>query len=109
MYLNAICMGVQLVGLALVLFALFRTWGQGSYSGMYAVGNGLQTLSFAVRGDVLWATAFGLVTVWALWMWWRRGGGDKTKKAARELGAKSRARVQALVDAITPAPLGGMA
>ncbi len=42
----------------------------------------------------------------AIWLWWNNpNGGGKAKKAARELGDKSRARVRALVDALMPQPV----
>lgn len=45
------------------------------------------------------------VLQFALW-WNNRGGGNRLKKAARELGDKGRALVQSLVDALSPAPQG---
>lgn len=72
---------------------------------------------FAISGNIVWLVQdvithdrFSLIwgTVWtilAIWWWRRNGGGKGLKKAAKELGEKSRAKVQELVDNLTPSPI----
>jgi hypothetical protein len=59
----------------------------------------------ALARDWLFAGLDGALAVWFGVQWWRGGGGGHTKRAARELGAKSRARVDALVRQMTPSPI----
>lgn len=39
-----------------------------------------------------------------LWLWWNGGGGKRRRKQARELGAKGKAKIQALLRTLQPAP-----
>lgn len=58
-------------------------------------------LAGSMYGEVL----HGSLAVMFAWLWWRNGGGRRMKKAARELGAKSKARVAALVGNLKPSPV----
>src|SRR6266498_5768978 len=77
-----------------------RTWGTTS---LIMVGVSVYFL--------IWDHDLGSAGIWAFWavwsayMWWknRRKGG--WKKAARRIGAKSKAWVEALVRQITPSPI----
>lgn len=71
----------------------------------------LVALGAAARADWLAAGWFLLLAAAAAFWWWRNGGG-RWRRAARELGAKSKARVEALVERMTrspiPSPAGAM-
>jgi hypothetical protein len=92
----------------LIIAAVAASLVQGSLivAGKWHVSN-----LFGALADILFAFAdpFPLKPVFALlagafiWLWWNRRPPDK-RKTLRELGAKSRARLAALVDAMRPVP-----
>jgi threonine/homoserine/homoserine lactone efflux protein len=43
--------------------------------------------------------------VYFTWLWWRNGGGRRPRPTLRQIGAKSRARIQTLVRQMTPSPV----
>lgn len=98
------------VGLHLAAWILaiirWRTSGMPHESyGLMAAGSLMFSLSAVVSRSVGFA-AFqaGLTGIYA-WLWWKGRRRGRMKKAAKELGEKSRARVQALVDQLTPSPI----
>jgi hypothetical protein len=89
-------------------------------TGLYIVSffpplrTGLALASFAavtlfvaavVDGSTIAAVIQGFFAATFAWLWWRNGGGHGMKKAAKSLGAKSKARVDALVKKIEPSPI----
>lgn len=74
-------------------------------NGLYAIGNWLSFLAKVMDTSPGWAAFFGLLATWFTWLWWKNRRKGRGRKALRELGAKSRARVQALVDQMTPSPI----
>lgn len=71
---------------------------------LVAIGNWLVFLN-AVAVENYTATAInGSIAAVTTWLWWRNGGGPRTRKTVRQLGAKSAARITALVRNIGPAP-----
>lgn len=67
--------------------------------------NALYSIANMINGDIGLAIFNGSLAAIIAILWWRRGGGKRTKKAARHLGEKSKARVQALVEQMTPSPV----
>jgi hypothetical protein len=49
-----------------------------------------------MQDNVAWSVISGTLAAIGAWIWWRSGRG-KRRKALRELGAKSKARLAALV------------
>ena len=83
-------------------------------------GNGLGAVSFtlvaagdALVGQYLWAAVGAIAAIWCAIDWWHNRRNGKWKRAARALGAKSKARVEALIENMTPSPIpspvGGVA
>lgn len=56
-------------------------------------------------GDLIDAAIFGAGAALATWFWWKHRRKGRGRKALRELGDKSRRRIQALVDNLTPSPV----
>lgn len=79
--------------------------------GLYAVGLWIGFIANVIDTSPVWAAVYGLGAAYYTWRWWKNRRNGRMRKALRELGAKSRAKVQVLVDRITrspaPAPSGG--
>jgi hypothetical protein len=79
-------------------------WGPRTGYGLSAVGCWVGWLACVVErlegAGVIW----GLLAAYFTWQWWKRRKG-RGKKALKELGAKSRARVEALVRQMTRSPI----
>lgn len=71
----------------------------------YAIGNWVQFLAFVLAQDPFGSALTGLAAAYFTWLWWRNRRSGRGRKAFAELGAKSRARVQSLVDQMTPSPI----
>lgn len=72
---------------------------------VFAVANGLCWVGNAVDGNILGEILSGAPAVVFAWLWWRNRPRGKGRKALRELGAKSKARVEALVERLTRSPI----
>lgn len=70
-----------------------------------AVGAFIVATSCVLVGALFPATAFGVWAGICAYLWWRNRRNGRWKRAARELGAKSRARVEALARQMTPSPI----
>lgn len=88
------------IGVALVIKGRARAG-----NGLMALGNWILFLNAVAVENHFGIAINGLAGVLSTYLWWKNGGGRKGRKAARELGAKSKARVQALVDQMTPSPI----
>ena len=99
------------IGLALVFLGIGIRERTGSNHGnLVAVfGSGLAALGSALAHEHVGMGAWSLCSAVWIWIWWTGGGGKDLKKAARELGDESRQRIQALVNALQPAPAGAAA
>jgi hypothetical protein len=73
--------------------------------GAYAIAGWLAFLSNVIDQSPGWSTWSGLVAAFCTYLWWKNRRNGRWKKAAKALGAKSKARVQALVRQITPSPI----
>lgn len=73
--------------------------------GTYAIACWLAFLSNVIDRSPDWATWSGLLAVVCTYLWWKNRREGRGKKAAKALGAKSKARVQALVRQMTPSPI----
>lgn len=71
----------------------------------FAVALWLLFIANAMTGDAFWATVDGLLAVVYTIAWWRNRRKGRGRKALKELGAKSRARVRSLVRRMTPSPI----
>ena len=89
------------VGLYLVSFFVSLRTGLA----MSAIAGFVLVIADVLDGSPGWATFQGALAALFVWLWWRNGGGRRMKKAARELGAKSQARVDALVNQLRPSPV----
>lgn len=76
-----------------------------TYYGFAAVLNGAVFLMLIFDGQPGWAALSGIAAAINAYMWWRNRRKGKWKRAARELGAKSKARVEALARQMTPSPI----
>lgn len=98
---------LMVTGVSLTCVAMFF-WFTGRSTrgdGIAVISNLFCAMSNFMDGRLGWG-AFNATTAALLaWAWWNKGGGKRTKKAARELGAKSRARVEDLVRQMTPSPI----
>jgi hypothetical protein len=65
------------------------------WGGLGCVLGGISWVVWAPSGDRWYGVPELVIGLWSLWQWWRRGGGRD--RAARAVGAKSRALVDALV------------
>ena len=63
--------------------------------GTFAIAGALGAVYYVLEGDLLLAGFFGACAAWLAWLWWRKR--KRRDPAARSLGAKSRARLAALV------------
>lgn len=73
--------------------------------GAYAIAGWLAFLSNVIDWSPRWSTWCGLLAAFCTYQWWKNRRNGRWKRAARQLGAKSKARVQALVRRITPSPI----
>ncbi len=64
--------------------------------------NALIAAGWALVPDWFLAAFAGIVTVVCLWTWWRRN--KERRRALRELGARSRARIAAMVTRMRERP-----
>lgn len=71
----------------------------------YAVGWWMCFLAQVMEGDPVWAALDGLVAAAYTVAWWRNRRKGRGRRALREIGAKSRARIEAMVRQITPSPI----
>lgn len=86
--------------------ARWRTSGIPHQSyGLMACGSFLLFLSACLDHSIGFAALQAALAGIYVWLWWRNGGGRRMKKIARELGAKSKARVDALVEQMQPSPI----
>lgn len=74
--------------------ALIQAFGEGCWTLHNLLDHDLGGALF----NALWCAGF-------LYGYFKNGGGKGLKKAAKELGEKSRMRVQALVDNLQPSPI----
>ena len=103
-------MNLTSVGLAAAGWViLIRRWSQ---PGMPHETYGFWALSATgfcvydvITGNTGWAVFQGCLAAYWAWMWWRGRRKGRMKKAAKELGAKSRARIDALVERLSPSPI----
>lgn len=72
--------------------------------GLQAIGMWIGFVSVVADGS-MWATVNGLLAIWCTYVWWKNRRNGRGKKALRELGARSRARVEAMVRQMTPSPI----
>ncbi|MFV2172265.1 hypothetical protein ACFHW2_12230 [Actinomadura sp. LOL_016] len=72
---------------------------------LFAIGFWLAFIACAVSQDVFRTAFFGSGAVLFTWLWWKNRPRGRGRRALRELGAKSRARVRALADRMTPSPI----
>lgn len=63
--------------------------------GMFAIVDAILAVYFTLQGQRFLAGLFAALAVWLAWEWWRKR--KRRDPAARSLGAKSRARLAALV------------
>ena len=80
-----------------------ESWPHGC--ALYAAGWWLWFLSAVADGDIGQAVLDGLFASLWTWLWWKNRPRGRGRKALRELGDKSRQRVQELVDQMTPSPV----
>ncbi|WP_433225429.1 hypothetical protein [Actinomadura formosensis] len=78
--------------------ALRRAFGYG------AASNWIGFVAGVLDGDRA-SIICGLLAVWFTWEWWRRRRGGRGREVLRELGAKSRARIEAMVRQMSPSPI----
>lgn len=71
----------------------------------YAVAWWVMFVAQVMKGETLWATLNGLLAAAYTVAWWHNRRKGRGKKALKEQGDKSRRRVQALVDQMTPSPI----
>lgn len=72
---------------------------------LYAIGAWLVFVACLMVGAIYPAAVFGVLAVLATRRWWNGRRKGRGRKALKELGDKSRRRVQALVDRMTPSPI----
>jgi membrane associated rhomboid family serine protease len=73
--------------------------------GFWAVSSLAGFIADVLTGDTGWAIVQGVSAAIWTWMWWRGHRKGRMKKAAKALGEKSRARVQALADRLERSPI----
>lgn len=72
---------------------------------LYAVSSWMQFVAFTIQGHHFGATVLGLLGAYWTWQWWKNRRNGRGRKALKDLGAKSRARIEALVEQMTPSPI----
>lgn len=71
-----------------------------------ALSNWVYCAAWVIEGTKPMIVWHGLLAAVCTYMWWRHRDRDgKGKKALKELGAKSRARIASLVEQMTPSPI----
>lgn len=76
------------------------------WAALYAIAFWMYFVSDVIAGSPTFLTVGqGLFAAFYTWLWWRNRRKGRWKRAAKELGAKSRARVEALVEQMTPSPI----
>ena len=95
-----------LLGFGLIIAGLFKVDKELQFhgDGMCAVGWWLWFLS-DVMGGFRTAVVSGLMAILYSWLWWKNRRNRKRRRALRDLGAKSRARIEAMVRQMTPSPI----
>lgn len=73
--------------------------------GLFAIGYWLGFLGSVMEANPLGAVLYGLLAAFFTWLWWKGRRKGRGRRALRELGDKSRRRIRALVDQITPSPI----
>lgn len=72
----------------------------------YAIGNWTLCASAVIDHSPLAASLDAVLAAFYTYRWWKdRDQDGKRRKALREIGAKSRARIAALVENMTPSPV----
>jgi hypothetical protein len=95
---NALWIAVEIV-------RRFRDVDEAVYSGVYAIAAICYFVGATLADFSLWwRVFFGSLAVAGIWLWWINRRKGRGKKALRQLGAKSKARVDALVRQMTPSP-----
>ena len=97
---------------SLVLLVLGCRWmGKAVYYGTAAVLVALHTLADLVAGNAMSSVVGAVATSYFAVLWWRNRRKGRGRRVAKQLGAKSRALVEALVENMTrspiPSPAGG--
>ena len=101
---------IELTGFCLACagwVVFFANWSRppnGVY-GLFALSATAFFIYDALTGSPIWATFQGAAAVLHAWLWWRGRRKGRMKKALKELGAKSRARIEALVERLSPSPI----
>lgn len=83
------------------VWIFFRGKRQTSYAFM-AAGSWILLAAAVATDDLLMGSINGLAAVLMTWLWWK--GGGRARRAFRQLGAKSTARISALVRNLAPTP-----
>lgn len=100
---------MSLVGLSVVLTFLGVLSGSGRWDPLdevsYLAGCWLWFLSMVVQGEAALSAWSGMWAAYFTWRWWNGPRNRRHRKALRELGAKARARIEAMVRQITPSPI----
>lgn len=58
-----------------------------------------------IDASLMWAVIYGLFAAYFTWLWWRGRRNGRRRKALKDLGAKSRARIEAMVRQMSPSPI----
>ena len=75
---------------------VFRDPAAAHYAdGLFAITSTLAVAYYILEDDLLLAGVFAVIGAWLAWNWWRKR--KRRDPAARSLGAKSKARLAALV------------
>lgn len=56
--------------------------------GWSAVGTAMYIPSYVSRHDTVWTGVTVATTIWLIWMWWKSGGDDDTKRRLEQLNKK---------------------
>jgi hypothetical protein len=97
---------VAAVTVAAFWFAGKRMWIQNPAElALAAVVNLAVFIAELLDGAVVGAVINGSIAAVCAYLWWKGRRNGKWKRAARELGAKSKARVEALLENMSPSPV----
>lgn len=90
-FLNAVAMGLVGSGIALWLVSMFKSFGtdekinRQAYA-LQGAGNTINSFtSFHYEHDVFNGDFQAVLAGFMLWLWWRNGGGDGTKRRLKKL------------------------
>jgi hypothetical protein len=61
------------------------------------IGNTMLVIGLVIGGSLVIAAILAALTVWLAWFWWHDDDRRNRRRAIRELGAKSKARLAAIV------------